>query len=90
MCYNCGCGVPTDNMGDKNNITEGMLEEHAKSKKIDLSELKIDLLNKLEKDPQNIRPDYEKMFKTAADSWGQSVEEAKKEALSLLKKQLKK
>jgi hypothetical protein len=30
------------------------------------------------------------MFKTAAESWGQSVEEAKKETISLLKKQLHK
>lgn len=53
MCYNCGCGLPGDNMGNLENITEDT-------------------------------------FVKAAQASGQSVEEAKKETLKLLQKQLKK
>lgn len=51
MCYNCGCGVPDDDMGDSKNITN-------------------------------------RTFAEAAESWGQTPEEAKKETLKLLKKVL--
>lgn len=48
MCYNCGCGIADDDMGDPKNITT-------------------------------------KTFEEAAKASGQSVEEAKKQALQLLK-----
>lgn len=51
MCYNCGCGMADDDMGDPKNITE-------------------------------------KTFEEAAKASGQSIEEAKKQTLELLKKQL--
>ena len=51
MCYNCGCDMPDDDMGDSKNITN-------------------------------------KTFEEAAKASGQTVEQAKKEALKLLKKQL--
>lgn len=51
MCYNCGCGMPDDDMGNPKNITN-------------------------------------KTFEEAAKASGQTVEQAKKEALELLKKQL--
>lgn len=51
MCYNCGCGMPHDDMGDPHNITE-------------------------------------KTFEEAAKASGQSVEQAKKETLAMLQKQL--
>ena len=51
MCYNCGCGMPDDDMGDPKNITN-------------------------------------KTFEEAAKASGQTVEQAKKETLELLKKQL--
>ncbi len=51
MCFNCGCEMPEDNMGDPRNITK-------------------------------------KTFKDAAEAMNQTVEEAKKETLKLLKKQL--
>ena len=51
MCYNCGCGEPSDDMGDPKNITN-------------------------------------KTFEEAAKASGQSVEQAKKEALAMLQKQL--
>lgn len=53
MCYNCGCGMADDDMGDPKNITN-------------------------------------KTFEEAAKASGQSVEEAKKNALELLKKQVEK
>lgn len=52
MCYNCGCGVPNDDMGHPQNITT-------------------------------------KTFEEAAKAMGQTAEEAKKETLKLLQKQLK-
>lgn len=51
MCYNCGCGMADDDMGDPKNVTE-------------------------------------KTFEEAAKASGQSVEDAKKNALEILKKQL--
>lgn len=51
MCYNCGCGMPNDDMGNANNITE-------------------------------------ETIKKAADASGQTVEDAKKNMLELLQKQL--
>lgn len=29
MCYNCGCGLPDDNMGNPKNITNKTFEEAA-------------------------------------------------------------
>lgn len=60
MCYNCGCGMPDDAMG----------EGHAGV------------------DP-NGKSITNKTFKAAADSMNMSEEDAKKEALKLLKKVLK-
>lgn len=51
MCYNCGCGVADDDMGDPNNLTA-------------------------------------EDFKKAAAASNQSIEEAKRETLKLLKKEL--
>jgi len=31
MCYNCGCGMPNDNLGDPRNITNKTFEEAAKA-----------------------------------------------------------
>ena len=52
MCYNCGCEMPDNDMGDPKNITN-------------------------------------KTFEEAANAVGQSPEEAKRNALRLLKKVLK-
>lgn len=53
MCYNCGCGLPGDNMGADDNITE-------------------------------------KTFEKAAQASSQTVEQAKKNTLDLLKQQVEK
>lgn len=31
MCYNCGCGLPDDNMGHPENITNETFEKAAKA-----------------------------------------------------------
>ncbi|MBI2430589.1 MAG: hypothetical protein HYV39_01075 [Candidatus Levybacteria bacterium] len=51
MCYNCGCGIPDDDMGNSDNITNAT-------------------------------------FAKAAAASGQSAEEAKKQTLAMLKKEL--
>lgn len=61
MCYNCGCGMPDDDMG----------QGHAGV------------------DP-NGKSITTKTFQAAAQSQGMSEEEAKKNALDLLQKTLKK
>lgn len=60
MCYNCGCGLPDDDMG----------KGHAG---VDLHGTSI----------------TNKTFKSAAEGEGMSEEEAKKNALALLKDVLK-
>ncbi|MBI4097381.1 MAG: hypothetical protein HY428_03120 [Candidatus Levybacteria bacterium] len=59
MCYNCGCGLPDDDMGQGN----AGVDPNGKS-----------ITNKT--------------FVEAAKSQGMSVEDAKREALKLLKKEL--
>ena len=59
MCYNCGCGLPNDDMGQGNAGAEP--------------------------DGKSIT---NKTFEVAAESQGMSVEQAKKETLRLLKKEL--
>lgn len=60
MCYNCGCGMPNDDMG----------QGHAA------------------KDPDG-KSITDETFKIVAEAQGMSVDEAKKETLKLLKKELK-
>ena len=57
MCYNCGCGMPNDDMG-KGKVTEG---------------------------GASLTDDD---FKVLAKKWDMSEEEAKKNVLDLLKKEL--
>lgn len=59
MCYNCGCGLPRDDMG------KGVLHKGGGSL---------------------VEEDFEHMAK----EWGMSVEEAKKNTLELLQKEVKK
>ncbi len=86
MCYNCGCSIPHDDMGDVKNITENSLKDLAHRKNITLIELKKDLLVKLELD-DDTDEHYQKLFKDASSAWGQQIKEARKETRKLLKKQ---
>lgn len=93
MCYNCGCGLPDDEMGNPDNITNNALihlgEHWGKSfeetQKIVYSNLEKELAGEsIEEDPH-----LTEMFEKAARAWGQTVKEAKKNTLSLLKIEIK-
>lgn len=90
MCYNCGCAIADDDMGQTDNITEKTLENLAITWGKDLPETKRELLalllnndSKLEEEP------LKSMFEKAATAWKQSLEEARKNITSLLKNQVR-
>lgn len=88
MCYNCGCFIPHDDMGDPENITESTLTKLAEKRHLSLNELKKDLFHKLSKE-QELETDYQRIFVEASKAWGQPVDEAKKETKKLLAHQLR-
>ncbi len=92
MCYNCGCQNPHDDMGDPNNITESTLQHLAEHEGKTIQEIKIKLLQMLEKNDKALDrdPHLQEMFIKAAKAWGQSVDEAKKYTQQLLVKEVKK
>jgi len=49
MCYNCGCGMPNDNLGDPRNITNKTFEEAAKAASQSPEEAKRNTLQLLKK-----------------------------------------
>ena len=49
MCYNCGCGMPNNDMGKPENITEQRLAEAAKAMGQTLEESRKNALELLEK-----------------------------------------
>jgi hypothetical protein len=49
MCYNCGCGIPNDNLGDPKNITNKTFEEAAKAAGQSVDEAKRNTLALLKK-----------------------------------------
>lgn len=89
MCYNCGCHIPQDDMGNPDNITEHTLEHLAQDLGKQLPDLKQELMAYLSAN-QPTNPTYEQLFTKAATAWGQTVEEAKKNALELLQQTAKK
>ena len=50
MCYNCGCGMPQNDMGDANNITEQTFETAAKASGRSVEEVKKSTLEQLKKE----------------------------------------
>lgn len=92
MCYNCGCQNPEDDMGDPNNITEDTLKHLAEHEGKSIDETKISLLDMLETNNKALDEDehLKHMFEVAGKAWGQSIDEAKKNTMTLLKKQLNK
>lgn len=52
MCYNCGCGMPDDDMGDPKNITEKTIEEAAKASGQSIEDAKKNMLELLQKQVQ--------------------------------------
>lgn len=49
MCYNCGCGIPNDNLGDPRNVTNKTFEEAAKAASQSPEEAKRNTLALLKK-----------------------------------------
>ena len=47
MCYNCGCGVPDNEMGDPRSITDKTFEEAAKAAEQTVEEAKKNTLELL-------------------------------------------
>jgi hypothetical protein len=47
MCYNCGCGNPNDDMGNKDNITNATFDKAAKAENQDLKPAKEETLKLL-------------------------------------------
>ncbi len=92
MCYNCGCSNPDDDMGSLKNITNQTLThlaQHLGKSEVQTKEM---LFNFLSTNDPALESDanISAMFTEAAKAWGQSVDEAKKNTLALLKTQLKK
>ena len=98
MCYNCGCGLPHDDMGqghaelDTNgkSITDETftkLGEKWGMEKKSVQTLVLSMLNGQSQD-QEKQQYMEHLLEHAADSQGMSVKEAKEETIKLLKKQL--
>lgn len=87
MCYNCGCHIPQDNMGNPHNITDSTFQALAQSHGVTEQEIKKQVHDYLETGKTDDGK-FEEVFMMAAKTWGQSVEEAKKETLKLLKTQI--
>lgn len=49
MCYNCGCGMPDDNMGNPDNITEETIKKAASASNQSVDEAKKHMLEELKK-----------------------------------------
>ena len=49
MCYNCGCGMPNNDMGNPKNITNKSFEEAAEAMEKSVKESKKNALELLEK-----------------------------------------
>ena len=49
MCYNCGCGMPNNDMGMEENITNQKFEEAAEAMGLSARESKQNALELLEK-----------------------------------------
>ena len=47
MCYNCGCQMPDNDMGNENNITEKTFEEAAEASGQSVEEAKRNVLQLL-------------------------------------------
>ena len=75
-------------MGDANNITEATLEHLSEHWGKSLADTKLALLQMLETQDKALEEDQhlKQMFEKAANAWGQSIDQAKKNTQALLKK----
>ncbi len=86
MCYNCGCEAPDDDMGHPDNITSHTFHHLGEKLGKTEKEAKEMVLSALENNSVEQNPELVEMFQKAAAAEGQSVDEAKKQTLNLLKK----
>lgn len=49
MCYNCGCGMPDDDMGNQDNITEEDIKKAAQASGQTVEDAKKNMLEMLKK-----------------------------------------
>jgi hypothetical protein len=49
MCYNCGCGNPSDDMGDAKNITEKTIKDAAGASNQSVLDAKKNMLQELKR-----------------------------------------
>jgi hypothetical protein len=93
MCYNCGCHIPDDNMGNPDNITTSTFKHLAEHWGKSEADVKLAVYNYLIGNSTSLS-DHDKehiaeMFDKASKAWGQPLDEAKKNATSMLKGELK-
>ncbi len=86
MCYNCGCHNPSDDMGNQNNITTETVKRLASEWKVSDKEAKHRIFKYVTGAIQD--PQLDQVFTQASKAWGQSIEDAKKQAYKVLKEEL--
>lgn len=93
MCYNCGCHIPDDNMGSPDNITTSTFKHLGEHWGKSDHDTKLAVYNHLIGNSADLsdhdKEHIDEMFEKASKAWGQSLEEAKKNAQSMLKSELK-
>ena len=93
MCYNCGCGIPDDDMGHPDNITNATLAHLGEHWGKSLADVQKIVLEQLQKEAKGEKVEWDPhiidMFDKASKAWGQSVKDAKRNTLELLKDQVK-
>jgi hypothetical protein len=93
MCYNCGCHIPDDNMGNPSNITTTTFKHLGEHWGKPLEEVKLVVYKYLTGDVAGLndhdKEHIEEMFVNASTAWGQPLDEAKNNAKSMLKGELK-
>ena len=85
MCFNCGCRIPQDDMGNPDNIHTQMMEKLAQKWDLTLPEVEQIFLDySLGKNVGDKDAELEMIFEKASLAWGQSIDDAKLETAKLL------
>lgn len=92
MCFNCGCEMPEDDMGNADNITNETFRHVAEHQDLSFEDVRQMVYHDLQKElaGENVTHDAHivEMFEKAAQASQQNVEDAKKNTFELLKKEL--
>jgi hypothetical protein len=86
MCFNCGCGNPNDDMGSSDNITNETFKKLADAEGKSVEDVKKSVLAALQSNTASV--EVKQMLEKAANAWGQSYDEAKKETMHMLSHEL--